>query len=91
LGFIEVTAEQRQREVHFLQTVVDAMRKCCRVVPAYGTDELAPITTQLERAIAVEEFSVVLAATPHIPHIESVNKPEFPPQRKAASRLGEIG
>jgi len=27
----------------------------------------------------------------HIPHIESVNKPEFPPQRKAASGLGEIG
>jgi tetratricopeptide (TPR) repeat protein len=62
LGFIEVTAEQRQREVHFLQTVVDAIRTHCNVVPAYGTDATAPIATQLERALSVEEFSVVLAA-----------------------------
>lgn len=65
LGFVEVTAEQRQHEVRFLQVVVDAMRKYCRVVPAYGTDALAPIATQLERAISVEEFSVVLAAAEH--------------------------
>lgn len=65
LGFVEVTAEQRLREVHFLQSVVDAVRKYCRVVPAYGTDALAPITTQLERAVSVEELSMVLAATEH--------------------------
>ena len=65
LGFIEVTAEQRQREVRFLRTVVDAMRKHCRVVPAYGTDSLATIPRQLEHAISTEEFSVVLAAAEH--------------------------
>ena len=65
LSFVEVTAQQRQREVHFLQTVVDAMRKYFRVVPAYGTDALAQTTNQLERAISVEEFSVVLAAAEH--------------------------
>lgn len=62
LGFVEVTAEQRQREIRFLRTVVDAMRKHCRVVPAYGTDSLSAIPRQLERAISTEEFSVLLAA-----------------------------
>jgi tetratricopeptide (TPR) repeat protein len=65
LGFIEVTAEQRQREVHFLQAVVDAMRTHCQVVPAYGTDSLAPTARELERAISSEEFSAVLAAAEH--------------------------
>jgi hypothetical protein len=65
LGFVEVTAEQRQREIRFLQAVVEAMRKHCRVVPAYGTDALASITTQLERALSAEEFSAVLAAAEH--------------------------
>lgn len=65
LGFIEVTVEQRQREIRFFQTVVDAMRKNCRVVAAYGTDSFAPIASQFERAISAEEFSVVLAAEEH--------------------------
>lgn len=65
LGFVEVTAEQRQREIRFLQVVVDAMRTHCQVVPAYGTDSLAPIARELERAISAEEFSAVLAAAEH--------------------------
>jgi tetratricopeptide (TPR) repeat protein len=65
LGFAEVTSEQRQREIRFLQAVADAVRKHCRVVPAYGTDALAPIASQLERAISGEEFSAVLAAAEH--------------------------
>jgi hypothetical protein len=65
LGFVEVTLEQRQREVRFLQAVVDAMRKHCRVVPSYGTDALAPIASQLERSTSSEEFSAVLAAAEH--------------------------
>jgi tetratricopeptide (TPR) repeat protein len=65
LGFVEVTAEQRQREIRFLETVVDALRRHCQVVPAYGTDLLAPITRELERAISAEEFSAVLAAAEH--------------------------
>ncbi len=65
LGFVEVTAEQRQLEIRFLQGVVDAMRMHCRVVPAYGTDALSPIASQLERAISGEELSAVLAAAEH--------------------------
>lgn len=65
LGFVEMTPEQHQREIRFLQAVVDAMRKHCRVVPAYGTDALAPIVSQLERALSSEEFSAVLAAAEH--------------------------
>lgn len=65
LGFVEMTPEQRQREIRFVQAVVDAMRKHCRVVPAYGTDVLAPIASQLERAISSEEFSAILAAAEH--------------------------
>ncbi|WP_417283041.1 tetratricopeptide repeat protein [Comamonas sp.] len=65
LGFVEVTAEQRQREIRFFQTIVDSVRKHCRVVPAYGTDSLAPIAYQIERAISAEEFSLILAAAEH--------------------------
>lgn len=65
LGFVEVTGAQRQREIRFLQAVVDAMHKYGRVVPAYGTDALTPLATQLERAISGEEFSMILAAAEH--------------------------
>lgn len=65
LGFVEVTAEQRQREIRFLQAVVDSMRRHCRVVPAYGTDAFAAIGAQLERALSVEESSAILAAAEH--------------------------
>lgn len=62
LGFVERTAEKRQQEIDFFQSVINTLRQCCRVVPAYGTDSLPTLAYELERAISAEEFSVILAA-----------------------------
>lgn len=62
LGYVEVTPDMRAREIQFLQSIVDVMDNYCQVVPAYGTDEIAPFAVQMERAISIEEHSVVLAA-----------------------------
>ncbi|MEJ5030776.1 tetratricopeptide repeat protein [Comamonas sp. MYb69] len=65
LGFIEVTAEHRKREVQLLQTIVDAVHKYCRVVPVYGKDNIPPIVYQLEQVISAEEYSLILASVEH--------------------------
>lgn len=73
LGFVEMTDEQRQREILFLQAIVEATRKYCRVVSAYGTESVAPVAGQLERAVSAEEFSVVLAAVEYEATLISVD------------------
>lgn len=62
LGFSETTDADRRREVALYQSIVDAIRQHCRVVPAYGNDLIAPLVTQLERALSVEELAVLMAA-----------------------------
>jgi hypothetical protein len=65
LGFIEISQDDREREVRFLRSIVDAMGKYCQVVPAYGSDAIVPTAVQLERALSTEEYSVLLAAAEH--------------------------
>lgn len=65
LGFVEFSEADRLREVSFLESVTNAIRKYCRIVPAYGTEERASVERQLEQAISVEELSAVLASVEH--------------------------
>lgn len=62
LRFVEYTTQDRERQKAFIQGMVDAVRKHCVMVPAYGPEELP---TDLERAQGVledEELAALLLA-----------------------------
>lgn len=87
LGFVEVTTEQRQQEIRFLQTIVDSVKKHCRVVPSYGTDSLSPIAYQFEQVVSTEEFSLILSAAEHKATLISMDAR----LRAIANSLGILG
>ena len=60
MRFIEYSARDMERRVAFLQSMVDAVRAYCEVVPAYGPDTLPDGLENAEEALEAEEYSAML-------------------------------
>lgn len=60
MRFIEYSVRDKERRVAFLQSMVDAVREYCEVVPAYGPDTLPDSLENAEDALEAEEYSAML-------------------------------
>jgi hypothetical protein len=60
MRFIEYSARDKERRMAFLQSMVDAVRAYCEVVPAYGPDTLPEGLENAEEALEAEEYSAML-------------------------------
>ena len=82
----------KQRQYEALRAYFIEQRPSAEVARAFG---YSPGSFQVMchhfRHSTDAAFFVTSRPGTHIPHIESVDRLEFPPRRKAASGLGEIG
>jgi len=60
MRFIEYSARDKERRVAFLQSMVDAVRTYCEVVPAYGPHTLPDSLENAEDVLEAEEYSAML-------------------------------
>ena len=60
MRFIEYSARDKERRVAFLQSMVEAVRAHCEVIPAYGPDTLPDGLENAEEALEAEEYSAML-------------------------------
>ncbi len=60
MHFIEYSARDKERRVAFLQSMVEAVRAHCEVIPAYGPDTLPAGLENAEEALEEEEYSAML-------------------------------
>lgn len=60
MRFIEYSAQDKERRVTFLQSMVEAVRAHCEVIPAYGPDTLPDGLENAEEALEAEEYSAIL-------------------------------
>jgi len=60
MRFIEYSARDKERRVAFLQSMVEAVRAHCEVIPAYGPDTLPDGLENAEEALEAEEYSAIL-------------------------------
>jgi tetratricopeptide (TPR) repeat protein len=60
MRFIEFSARDKERRVAFLQSMVEAVRAHCEVIPAYGPDTLPDGLENAEEVLEPEEYSAML-------------------------------
>jgi hypothetical protein len=60
MRFIEYSTRDKERRVAFLQSMVEAVRTHCEVIPAYGPDTLPDSLENAEEALEAEEYSAML-------------------------------
>lgn len=60
MRFIEHSARDKERHITFLQSTVEAVRRHCEVIPAYGPDTLPDGWENAEDALEAEEYSAML-------------------------------
>ena len=60
MRFIEYSSRDKERRVVLLQSMVEAVRAHCEVIPAYGPDTLPDGLENAEEALEAEEYSAML-------------------------------
>ena len=60
MRFIEYSSRDKERRVVLLQSMVEAVRAYCEVVPAYGPDTLPDSLENAEDTLEAEEYSAML-------------------------------
>jgi hypothetical protein len=60
MRFVEYTSEDRERQTAFIQTMVDAVRQHCVMVPAYGPEELPADQERAQDVLEDEEHAALL-------------------------------
>jgi tetratricopeptide (TPR) repeat protein len=60
MRFIKYSDRDKERRVAFLQSMVEAVRAYCEVVPAYGPDTLPDGLEKAEEVLEAEEYSAML-------------------------------
>lgn len=60
MRFIEYSARDKERRVAFLQSMLEAVRAHCEVIPAYGPDILPDSWERAEVTLEAEEYSAML-------------------------------
>jgi tetratricopeptide (TPR) repeat protein len=59
------TEDEWRKEQHFLQSMADAIKTHCVLVPAYGAPEIGPRLHQIRGVLSVEEFASLLVCLEH--------------------------
>ncbi len=62
MRFVEYTNQDRERQTAFMQSMVDAVRQHCVMVPAYGPEELPAGLERAQDVLEDEELAAVLLA-----------------------------
>jgi tetratricopeptide (TPR) repeat protein len=60
LGFSEFTDQQRAEQIRFFERMQQAIERYCKVLPAYGPDDLSNVPAEFRRVVSSEEFAVVM-------------------------------
>lgn len=60
MRFVEHTNQDRERQTEFIQSMVDAVRQHCVIVPAYGPEELPADLEQAQDVLEDEELAALL-------------------------------
>lgn len=65
IGYRERTEADWRRERQFLESMLDAVRAHCTVLPSYGPEVADPQVIQLGQVLSVEEYASLLLALEH--------------------------
>ena len=69
LGVVEVTPQDRTRQIAFLQAILDAIDGLTELVPAYGPEVVPPLLLAMKGTVSDEEYSMLLVASDRGAHL----------------------
>jgi tetratricopeptide (TPR) repeat protein len=73
LGFEEFTERDRVQEIKYFETIKASIERHCKVLPAYGPEDMSKVPAELRRLLSGEEFATVMLCLQENAHLLSLD------------------